>query len=117
MAKNIKVISNSTVLLDADIDNCAECVFSDGEFSLCTCLNRDITLEDNKKDFPAWCPLDASVEKCQIDYCNCFDIPISFFERCLWCKLKHICKDEYGDLAYRDSDYCRMLHVHLKFVL
>ena len=43
---------------------------------------------------------------------ECYDIPIGFFERCLWCKVKWICEDDYGFLADRDSDHCRMLHYH-----
>lgn len=43
---------------------------------------------------------------------ECYDIPIRFTERCVWCKLKWICRDDFGFLADRDSDHCRMLHYH-----
>jgi hypothetical protein len=30
----------------------------------------------------------------------------------MWCDVKHLCVDEYGDLADRDSDMCRRLIYH-----
>lgn len=43
---------------------------------------------------------------------ECYNVPIGFFERCLWCKVKWMCEDDCGFLADRDSDHCRMVHYH-----
>lgn len=116
MEKVLKISSRTTVLLDTKLQCCCECPFHDGDFVVsCTCMDKDMTIDEMYSDgFPEWCPLEDADITCRVDGCNCFDVPISFFERCSWCKLKILCVDEYGELAARDSEYCRMLHVHFK---
>lgn len=48
---------------------------------------------------------------------RCFDKKVSWKIRCLWCKLKYYCVNDYNELADRDSDFCRMLNYHKDEIL
>lgn len=43
---------------------------------------------------------------------ECFNIRIGYFDRCIWCRFKSLCVDGCGELADRDSCFCRLLHYH-----
>ena len=42
----------------------------------------------------------------------CYDIPVDFWRRCMWCDVKGLCRED-GELAARDSDHCRYLQYHV----
>lgn len=46
--------------------------------------------------------------------CNgeCYNIRIGYFNRCIWCKFKALCIDDCGELADRDSEFCRHIYYH-----
>jgi hypothetical protein len=43
----------------------------------------------------------------------CYDVPIDGDVQCDTCIVRHICMNEYGELADRDSEHCRLLNYHL----
>lgn len=42
----------------------------------------------------------------------CYDIKCDWWRRCMWCDMKDLCINEYGERADRDSNHCRMLVYH-----
>jgi hypothetical protein len=44
---------------------------------------------------------------------SCYDVPCPFWTRCLWCVIRGLCRNEFGELAARNSDYCRYVQYHI----